>query len=103
MAAGTKLVLVFDVEGSDTTTTFSFNYAKPGATENAVKALARAMIANKTLWEKQPAAIKSAKTVTTSDNEYDVSGLDISSPSTQATYANPEPDPNAQLLRSWKR
>ena len=98
MAAGTKLVMVFDVEGADTTTTISINYAKPGATTDNVKALARAIISNKTLWERQPAAIKSAKSVTTSENEYDVSGLDISSPSTRIA----EEESESETVRSWK-
>lgn len=99
MAAGTKLVLVFETtDGS--TTTFSFNYADPGARKVDVIALATAMIANKTLWERQPSAIKSAKTVTTSENEYDVSNLSISS--VYSTRIDNElPEEENPTVRSW--
>lgn len=71
MAAGTKLQITFDtMSGSKTAT---FNYAKPGATEAAVKALAQTIITNGDIFANPPIRATAAKTVTTSENEYDLS------------------------------
>ena len=72
MAAGTKLVCTFGTS-TDGTTSFTFNYAKPGATTTNVKALMNAMITNGAIFANVPVTMKSAKTVTTSENEYDLS------------------------------
>lgn len=71
MAAGTKLQLQFDtMSGSKT---WSFNYASPSTTTQAVKALGTAMITNGSIFSSPPIALRSAKTVTTSENVYDLS------------------------------
>lgn len=72
MAAGTKLVCTFGTN-SDKTASFTFNYAKSGATLASVKALMTAIIANGAIYENVPLTAKSAKTVTTSENVYDLS------------------------------
>ena len=72
MAEGTKLVLNFETN-EDKTMTISFNYAKPSAESSAVKALMNAIITNNSIYENVPTVMKSAKTVTTSENIYDLS------------------------------
>lgn len=71
MAAGTKLQLTFETMSG--TKTVSLNYAEPGATTADVKAVGAAFIANGALFKTAPLALKAAKTVTTSENEYDLS------------------------------
>lgn len=71
MAAGTRLEITFDTMGGSKTA--SFAYAKPGATETAVKALAQAIIANGSIFQNPPIRATAAKTVTTSENVYDLS------------------------------
>lgn len=70
MAAGTKLQLKFDTMSGSRT--WTFNYAKSGATAASVKALGAAMIANGTILTYQPVRLTEAKTVTTSENVYDL-------------------------------
>ena len=72
MAEGTKLVLVFDT-AEEKTATFTFNYAKPSATAAQVKSLMSAMISNRAIYENEPSAMRSAKTITTSETVYDLS------------------------------
>ena len=71
MAAGTKLQLVFTTDTS--TTTHTYNYADPAATKANVVALATTIIAGGAIFTKVPLALKSAKTITTSENIYDLS------------------------------
>ncbi|MBQ7170348.1 MAG: DUF2922 domain-containing protein [Synergistaceae bacterium] len=72
MAAGTKLVCTFETS-DDKTTSMTFSYADPGATSTEVKALMNAIITNGVIFASVPVTAKSAKTVTTSENEYDLS------------------------------
>lgn len=84
MAEGTKLVLTFETnEGKSMT--MSINYAKPSAEASAVRALMQAIITNNDIFENVPVTMKSAKTVTTSENVYDLSNL-----SREAPYTVPE-------------
>lgn len=70
MAAGTSLKMKFDtMSGSKT---WTFKYAKSGATLANIKALGAAMIANGTILENQPVRLTDARTVTTSENVYDL-------------------------------
>ena len=72
MAEGTKLQLKFEAaDGRDVT--FNYNYAKPSATAGQVKALMQSMITNNTIFERPPVAMKSAKTITTTETAYDLS------------------------------
>ena len=72
MAAGVKLVCTF-VTSNGGTEVFTFNYAEPGARTSDVKALMNAIIANGEIFAKVPVAAKDARTVTTSENEYNLS------------------------------
>ena len=72
MAAGTKLVCTF-VTSDGSSETFTFNYAKPGATTANVKALMNTIIANGEIFAKVPVTAKDARTITTSENEYNLS------------------------------
>ena len=92
MAAGTKLVLEF-YDSDDKTVQFSFNYAKPSAGLANVKALMNAMITNTAIFAKTLVAMKSAKEVTTSENEYDVTD------SASVYLANSDVDPEAEVTR----
>lgn len=74
MAEGTVLKLEF-LTAEEKTTTFTFKYAKPSVTAAQVKTLMETMISNKEIFETEPAFIKSAKTVTTSETVYDLSDL----------------------------
>ena len=81
MAECTKLVLTFETnEGK--TTTMSINYAKPSAEASAVRALMNAIVTNGEIFENIPVTPKSAKTVTTSENVYDLSNLTREEPYT---------------------
>lgn len=71
MATGTKLQITFETMSG--VKTASFANAKPGATTSAVKALAAAIIANGAIFNSVPVRATAAKTVTTSENEYDLS------------------------------
>lgn len=73
MAEGTKLLLVFKAQSSNSNVTFSFNYAKPSVTTAQVKNLMNTMIANKEIFTYPPVEKVSAKTVTVSETVYDLS------------------------------
>lgn len=70
MASGTRLQLTFDTMSGSRT--WSFNYAKPSATAQVVKAVGQAMIDNGSIFSSPPVKLRSAKTVTTSENVYDL-------------------------------
>ena len=72
MAAGTKLVLGFETS-SGSTTTFTFNYAKPTATLTNVKSAMSSITSNGSIFTNVPVTSKSAKLVTTTEQEYDLS------------------------------
>ncbi|MBQ9222101.1 DUF2922 domain-containing protein [Succinivibrio sp.] len=72
MAEDTRLILTFQT-AEEKITTFTFNYAKPSATQAQVKNLMDTMIANKSIFETEPTAKISAKTITTSETVYDLS------------------------------
>lgn len=79
MAEGTKLQLVFETnEGK--TTTMTFAYAKPSATASDVRTLMQTIITNGDIFENVPTVMKSAKTITTSENVYDLSNLSRETP-----------------------
>lgn len=73
MAAGVKLVMKFGTAEAGVNTTFSYNYANRAADEEDVKALVAGMIANGAIFENVPVTAISAKTVITTENEYDLS------------------------------
>lgn len=72
MAEGTKLVLGFE-SSSGKSITLTYKYAKPSATLANVRALMNGIISNGSIFDSVPATSKSAKTVTTSENVYDLS------------------------------
>lgn len=74
MAAGTKLNLVFN-NSDGGTTSYTWNYAKSGATKANVVALGQAMITNTSILASKLVSLKSAKTVTTSENVYDLDNV----------------------------
>ena len=69
--AGSRLVLTFAT--SDGTTTHSFSYANAEATAANVKALVNGIIANGSIYVKVPTTAKSAKMVTTTETDYNLS------------------------------
>lgn len=71
MAAGTQLKMQFDTLSG--TKTWTYNYAKTSATANQVKALGAAMITNGEIYNTPPLVLKSAKLVTTTESEFDLS------------------------------
>ena len=71
MAAGTKLVITF-VDADSANRNFSFNYAKSGATTANIKALANGIVANGSIFEHVPVTPKSAKLVTTTEANVDI-------------------------------
>ncbi len=72
MAEGTKLVLGFQ-NASGTNMTLSYSHAKASATAAQVKSLMNGIIANGSIFANVPATAKSAKIVTTTEAEYDLS------------------------------
>ena len=72
MAESTKLVFGFETS-TGKSMTLSYNYAKPAASAANVKALANGIIANGSIFANVPVTAKSAKNVTTSEHEYDLS------------------------------
>jgi len=70
MAAGTTLKMTF--ETSSGSATFSFAHAKPSTTKASVQNLGSVMISNGAIYQKQPLLLKSAKLVTTTESEYDL-------------------------------
>ncbi|MBQ7217036.1 MAG: DUF2922 domain-containing protein [Synergistaceae bacterium] len=71
MAAASKLVLTF--AGTNKDVSFSYNYANSEAASAKVKALMNGLIANGSIFENPPVSAKSAKIVTTTTTEYDLS------------------------------
>ena len=72
MAEGTKLELGF-LDSNGRNVIFSYNHAKASATAAQVKALMNGIIANGSIFANVPATAKSAKIVTTTEAEYDLS------------------------------
>ncbi len=72
MADSTKLVIGFETS-TGKSMTLTYNHAKPGATAANVKALMNGIIANGSIFANVPALAKSAKIVTTTESEYDLS------------------------------
>ncbi len=72
MASGTKLVLGFQ-NAAGTSMTLSYNHVKASATTANVKALMNGIIANGVIFANVPVVAKSAKLVTTTEDEYDLS------------------------------
>ena len=72
MAAGTKLVVGFQTS-TGKSMTLTYNHASPSATKANVKALMNGIIANGLIFASVPATAKSAKLVTTTESEYDLS------------------------------
>ena len=68
----TSLVLTFLTNDGDKTT-FTFPYAKPGATANNVRALASAITTNGSIFEAVPVSAVSAKIVTTTETDISLS------------------------------
>ena len=66
-----KLVLEFTGVGGKAT--FSYNYANPDTTPTTVKALMQGMITNGSIFAIPPVEAVSAKLVTTTTDEYDLS------------------------------
>lgn len=65
--------IVIDFAGQNGDTRFTYGYAKPDTTLAAMKALVNGLIANNTLFENPPITAKSAKIVTTTEDNYDLS------------------------------
>jgi hypothetical protein len=66
-----KLVMSFaTADGS--TTTFSYNYAKPSASTAAVKALAGGLVTSGDIFANVPVLAKSAKFITSTETEVDL-------------------------------
>ena len=72
MAAGTTLVLEFGDDNGNSVF-FSYNYANPDALVSDIKTLMNTIIANGSIFKKNPVSIKSAKAVRTSESEFDLS------------------------------
>lgn len=70
MAEGTRLQLTFDTMSGSRT--WSFNYAKASASTALVKAVGQAMITNGSIFSAPPVKLRSAKTVVTTENVYDL-------------------------------
>lgn len=72
MASGVQLVLGFETRtGSNMVLTF--DHANPSATTAQVKALMNGIIANGSIFANVPTKIKSAKQITMSESNYDLS------------------------------
>ena len=71
MAAGSKLVLEF--KGTDGNVKFSYNYANPDVQVSKVKALVNGMATHGAVFENPPVEAISAKIVTTTEEDYDLS------------------------------
>lgn len=72
MAAGTRLELTFN-NSAGKKIIFSFNYAKPAVSTANVKALMNSIITNGSIFTSVPTEAVSAKCVTVTENEYDLS------------------------------
>jgi len=93
MAEGTSLVLVFN-DGTGGTTQISWKYAKPSATKANVLAFANELITQTSLLSKTLVSLKSAKTVTTSENVFDLEDTRDIPEELRAIIAPPEPEEN---------
>lgn len=69
----TRLKLIFN-NSTGNTTTYSYSYANPEMTAQAVNALVAGMITNGSIFSNPPVSIKSASVVTTTERTFDVSG-----------------------------
>ena len=72
MAAGSTLVITF-VDAYSTERNFSFKYAKPAATAANIRLAAQTIIANGSIFTHVPVTAKSAKLVTTTETDVDIS------------------------------
>ena len=72
MAAGTKIVFGF-YNTTGNSMNLSYNYGDDEATTAHVKTAMNTIIANKEIFRNQPAAIKDAKAVITTEAEFDLS------------------------------
>lgn len=105
MAAGTKLNIVFN-NADGGTTSYTWNYADPGATKSDVLALGAAMIANTSILASTLVSVKSAKTITTSENVYELDAVSAQSAGLPAsiidtgksTEGNPELPEEATVI-----
>ena len=70
--ASQKLVIVLTGSNGEDVR-FSYNYAKSNVSEQNVKALANALVANGSVFSNPPVKAKSAKLVVQTDTEYNVS------------------------------
>ena len=71
MASGVKLVLEFE-DSNGENIVFTFPYAKSNATTSNVKALMNSIITNGDIFNHVPVKAKSAKTMTTSENIFNL-------------------------------
>lgn len=71
MASGTALRVQFETMSG--VKTWKFNYAKPSIGSANVKALMQAMISNGSIFENPPIRAYTAKEITTTETEYDLS------------------------------
>ena len=71
MADTTKIV--FTMSTADGEKNFSYLDANPSASESAVKAVGQALITNGSIFANPPLEVKSAKLVTVTEEEYDLS------------------------------
>ena len=71
MASTSKLVLDFD--GTTGDTAFSYGYVNPELPSTLVQNLVDGLIANGSIFANPPLAIKSAKIVTTTETDIDLS------------------------------
>lgn len=102
MAEGTVLKLTF-ITAEEKEATFTFKYAKPSVTAQQIKTLMNSMIDNKIIFENEPAEIKSAKTITTSETVYDLSTM-TAVPYYEALRRGliaPEPDTDMNALQDY--
>ncbi len=72
MADGAKLVITF-LDAYNAERMFSFNYANPNVSENDVKLVAQTIIANGSIFKNVPVTVKSAKFITTTVTNVDIS------------------------------
>ena len=72
MATSTKLLLNF-LKSNGNEMGLTYNYANPSASRTDIKALMQGIVANGAIFENTPAAIRSAKIVTTETTDVDLS------------------------------
>ena len=71
MSIGTKLVITF-IDSNAHERNFSFAYASPTATSNAIKTAAQAIITNGSIFTYVPVSAKAAKLVTTTETNINI-------------------------------